>query len=216
MGPVLLVLVVILLFGAGGVFAWWLVNQPVRGVVEDTLPPPPDEVPPIEPDVEPLPETPPLALEAAIQNQEGYRHFQAARFDSASRYFEEAVRLAPDSVTYRYNFGLSLLRLGETRASMREFQRVLRQDAEHAAAHFFLGEAQLALGDTTSAITALEAAHQYATDARERRLTDQRLREVRAAVLQPPPLPPPGPDIDLPPGAGGDTGADADGAGASP
>jgi serine/threonine protein kinase len=202
MGPLLMVLVVILLLGAGGVFAWWIITDPQRTTATGELPPPPDEVPPIEPEVEPIPETPPLALEAAIQNQEGFRHFQANRFDSASVYFERAVRNAPDSVTYRYNFGLSLLRLGETRASVRELDRVIRQEPERAGAHFYLGEAKLILGDTASAIGSLELAYQHATDTRERRLTERRLEEVRTAVLQRQQQPPPpGPEVDLPPGA---------------
>jgi tetratricopeptide (TPR) repeat protein len=105
----------------------------------------------------------------------------------------------PDSATYRYNYGLTLLRLGEVRPAVREFQRVLTQAPERAGAHFYLGEAQLALGDTSSAIASLESALIHATDARERTLTERRLREVRTAVLQPAPQPLPEPQVQPPP-----------------
>jgi serine/threonine protein kinase len=204
-GTFLMALVLLLLVGAGGVFAWWILNEQDRTVAVDT--PPPEEVPPILPDEQPVDETPPLALEAAIANQEGLRLYRAGDYEAAHGHFQRAVQLAPDSASYRYNLGLALLRDGAVRPAMREFERVIRQDPERAAAHFYLGEAQLELGDTASAIASMETARQFTTDARERTITDRRLREVRAAVLQPqpqptPPAPPPGPEVDLPPGDG--------------
>jgi serine/threonine protein kinase len=209
MGTFLMALVVILLFGAGGVFAWWMITEQDRVAVVDT-PPPPEEVPPILPEEEAPAEPAPLALEAAIANQEGLRLYRAGDYAGAHGHFQRAVQLAPDSASYRYNLGLALLRDDAVRPAMREFERVIRQDPERAAAHFYLGEAHLELGDTASAIAAMETARQYTTDARERTITDRRLSEIRAAVLQPPqpaPAPPPGPEVDMPPGADARRGA---------
>jgi serine/threonine protein kinase len=203
MGPFLLVVVLLLLLGAGGVFAWLTLAD--RGPVlaeQDTIPPPPDEVPPIVPEEEPvIEEQPPLELEAALQNQEGFRRFQQGDFQAAREHFERALQMAPDSATYRYNYGLTLFRLGEPRQAASEFERVLQQDPRRAAAHFYLGESQLALGDTTTAIASMETALRQATEPRERTIAERRLREVRAARDAPPPLPPPGPEIDQPPAA---------------
>jgi serine/threonine protein kinase len=195
MGPFLMALVLLLLLGAGGVFAWLAFSDQQPARVQE-VPPPPDEVPIIVPE-EPEPETPPVALDAAIQNQEGFRFFRQGDYEQARAHFERALEMAPDSATYRYNYALSLLRLEEVRQSAREFERVIRQEPQRAGAHFYLGEARLALGDTAAAITSMETALQHTTDPRERSVTDRRLREIRAAVLQPAP---PGPDVDLPPG----------------
>jgi len=198
MGAFMLALVLVLLLGAGGVIAYWALTQDARPAAE-VVPPPPDEVPPIVPDEPDLPETAPLALEGAIQNQEGFRLFRDGDYEGARVHFRRATELVPDSATYRYNYGLTLLRLGEVRPAVREFQRVLTQAPERAGAHFYLGEAQLALGDTSSAIASLESALIHATDARERTLTERRLREVRTAVLQPAPQPLPEPQVQPPP-----------------
>jgi serine/threonine protein kinase len=205
MGPFLMMLIVFLLLGAGGVFAWWIMGE--RAPIAVEIPEVPPEVPPIEPEVPVIEEPPPIAIEARIQNEEGLRMFRAGDFEAARDHFQRALQIAPDSATYRYNYGLALLRLDESRGAMREFQRVLRQDPARAGAHFYLGEAQLALGDTSAAVVSLETALQHTTDARERRAAEQRLREIRAAVLQPPapaaPAPPeegpPSPAIDTPP-----------------
>jgi tetratricopeptide (TPR) repeat protein/tRNA A-37 threonylcarbamoyl transferase component Bud32 len=198
MGAFMLALVLVLLLGAGGVIAYWALTQDATPAAE-VVPPPPDEVPPIVPDEPEVPETAPLALEGAIQNQEGFRLFRDGDYEGARVHFRRATELVPDSATYRYNYGLTLLRLGEVRPAVREFQRVLTQAPERAGAHFYLGEAQLALGDTSSAIASLESALIHATDARERTLTERRLREVRTAVLQPAPQPLPEPQVQPPP-----------------
>jgi eukaryotic-like serine/threonine-protein kinase len=199
MGTLLMALVALLLLGAGGVFAWWVLEGQGGRTAAD-IPPPPEEVQVEIPEPELPPQPSPLALEAVLANEEGRRHYTSADFDSARIHFQRAVQMMPDSATYRYNFGLALLRLGEVRQAEREFQRVLQQDPQRDGAHFYLGEARLALGDTASAIASMEQALQYAADSRQRGVVDRRLREIRAAVLQPPPpadepaaAPPPGP-----------------------
>jgi tetratricopeptide (TPR) repeat protein len=199
MGTFLMALVALLLLGAGAVFAWWIMEGQRPATVAD-VPPPPEEVEIVIPDEEPEEAPPPLAVEARIQNEEGQRYYRDGNFDEARRHFQQAVQMMPDSATYRYNFGLALLRLGEERQASREFQRVLQQEPQRAGAHFYLGESSLALGDTASAIASMEAAQQFATDPRERNVVERRLREVRTAVLQPPAQPAaPGPEIDIPP-----------------
>lgn len=193
-GWLLTALILLLLLGAGGVFAWYTLSE--RPALTTEIPPPPDELPPIAPaEPEPEPVVSP-ALEAALANQEGMRLFQEGDFAAAREQFARALELAPEATEYRYNYALALLRLGDDAAAAQQLERVLRQQPTHAGAHFYLGELRLARGDTTGAIAAWETVLQHSTDPRERAITERRLREVRAAVLQPAPPPDTSPPAD--------------------
>jgi serine/threonine protein kinase len=202
-------MVVLVLAGAGAVFALYTLGEREPIVTEA---PPPPEVPPVEPE-EPLEIEPePTELDAFVHNQEGQRYYRGGDFERALEQFQRAVQISPGNADYRYNYALTLLRLRIPGEAAREFERVLRQDPARPAAHFNLAEARLALGDTTGAIASLENLLDVSTDPVERGRAERRLRDLRAAVLAPEeetpePVPPAGP----PPFPGGAPGASPEG-----
>jgi serine/threonine protein kinase len=191
-------LILLLLVGAGGVFAWFIAENS-DGAVEEPQSSELPEVPPITPDVTVDEPEQPSELDAVINNQEGLRFYRQGDFTTALEQFRRAVEISPDNPEYRYNYGLTLLRLGVPDEAANVLQRVTQQDPGRPGAYYYLAEAYRTLGDTTAAISALERVLQLSTDPRQRGVAERQLRDLRAAQ-QPLPFPDtlPPPEVSTP------------------
>ncbi len=190
--------------GVGGVIVWglvlavlvaaiawgWSEMQGPRSAAVDEVPPPPDSMPNLSPDVGVDLPPEPTALDALINNQEGVRYFNLGRLDSARVQFERAVRISPDNADYRRNYGVTLLRLGLLEEAEEELERAIRLDPNRPLAYANLAEAHLARGDTTAAIVAIEQHLARETNPALQGQAERLLRQLRAAQEPAPSLPP--------------------------
>lgn len=178
------ILALLILAGAGGVFAFYTLEGRLPGTQVATAPPPPPEVPDVEvPVVEPEPA--PDEADAFVFNLEGLRAFEAGDYPVALERFERAVRSSPGHAPYRHNYALTLLRMHRVEQAIAEFDRTIRQDPTLADAHYFRAEALLIVGDTVAAIESLETVLDISREGPRRAAADRRLFEVREAMLAP-------------------------------
>jgi hypothetical protein len=178
------IFVILILAGAGGVFAFFALEGGWPGAQVATAPPPPPEAPEVEvPVVEPEPERD--VTDAYIQHLEGLRALEDGNYPLALEHFERAVRYSPNHAPYRHNYALTLLRMQRVEAAITEFRSTVRQDPNLPDAHYFLAEALLMAGDTVAAIESLETVLDVAREVQQRARADRRLREVREAMLAP-------------------------------
>jgi tetratricopeptide (TPR) repeat protein len=186
-GIVVWTLVVLLLAGAG-FWAWSEMNRPPPPLAEQ-LPEAPEPFPDIatdDPTVQVELGTQP-ALDALVHNQEGLRLFQAGEIVGALRQFQTAVQLDPENPEYRYNFGVSLRRVGAPDEAAAELERAIQLSPRRAGAHYHLGLARLELGDSSSARVSLQRAYELSTDATERAAALRALSSLDAAQRAAPP-----------------------------
>lgn len=145
------------------------------------------------------------SVDALVLNTEGLRFFNAGQYDSALAYFERAVAQQPRSAEYRDNLAATLIRMGRYQDAAVLLEETIRIDNRYDLLYSHLAEARLALGDTVSAVRALEAFVEVTLSTNERRGALARLEQLRAAVQPPPIQPVPGPtDVDPPPFPGPD------------
>jgi tetratricopeptide (TPR) repeat protein len=145
------------------------------------------------------------AVDGLVLNTNGLRFFNAGQYDSALAYFERAVSQQPRSAEYRDNLGATLIRMGRYQDAAVLLEESIRIDNRYDLLYSHLAEARLALGDTVSAVRALEAFVEVTLSTEERRGALARLEQLRAAVAPPPIEPVPGPtDVNTPsvPGPG--------------
>jgi tRNA A-37 threonylcarbamoyl transferase component Bud32 len=139
------------------------------------------------------------ALDALVLNQEGLRHFNADRYDSALAYFERAVAEEPRSAEYRDNLASALIRMGRYEDASALLEESIRIDSRYDLLYSHLAEARLALGDTVGGMRALEEFLEVTLSTRERQAALARLEQLRAAVQTPQIQPVPGPtDVNQP------------------
>ncbi|HEX6038273.1 protein kinase domain-containing protein [Longimicrobium sp.] len=139
------------------------------------------------------------SVDALVLNTNGLRFFNAGQYDSALVYFERAVQQQPRSAEYRDNLGATLIRMGRHQDAAALLEETIRIDNRYDLLYSHLAEARLALGDTVSAVRALEAFVEVTLSANERRSALARLEQLRAAVAPPPIQPVPGPtDVNTP------------------
>ena len=181
--------------GVGGIIVWglvlavlvaaiawgWSEMQSARTSLADDIPPAPDTMPILAPDVGVDLPGPPTELDALINNQEGVRFFNLGQLDSARVQFERAVRISPENADYRRNYGVTLLRLGLVEEAEQELERAIRLDPGRALPYANLAEAHLARGDTTAAIVALEQHLSRETNPALQGQAERLLRQLRAA-----------------------------------
>ncbi len=180
-------LVIVLLAGAG-YWAWSEINQPARPLAEQ-FPAAPDSLPDItidDPTVQVELGTQP-ALDALVHNQEGLRLFQTGEIVGALRQFQTAVELDPENPEYRYNFGVSLRRVGAPDEAAAELERAIQLSPRRAGAHYHLGLSRLELGDSSSARISLQRAYDLSTDVTERAAALRALGSLDAAQRATPP-----------------------------
>lgn len=181
MGWMVTTLVLLLLLGAGGVFAWFMIQEAPLEQVADEIPAAPDTLPTILPE-QPLEDTrEPTELDALVYNQEGGRLFRAGDYEGALEQFRAAVDISPGNAEYRNNYGLTLFRLGLVQEAADQLSRAIRADPNRAVAYANLADARAVLGDTIAAIAALEQFLSLSEDARQRAIASRRLRELQAA-----------------------------------
>ena len=80
------------------------------------------------------------------------------RFDDAERELRRAMKLQLENVEVRANMGILYFRRGQYVQSENELRWVCERDPNHAAAHFYRGEALNRLGKVDKAIEVLEQA----------------------------------------------------------
>ncbi len=96
-----------------------------------------------------------------------------------------AARLAllePHPPFFWFNAGLQAMQEHDYLRARDLFQRELRRDASYHEFHFWLAQAELALGNTASARRHLEQAMQGSTSAREHEIYSAKLDRLRAAT----------------------------------
>jgi serine/threonine-protein kinase len=124
------------------------------------------------------------ALALAMEGQTAMR---ARDFERAADFYRRASELRPESFQYRDAYAFALLNLGRAQEAEGLLVEVIRTNPNYDLAYSHLAEAQLARGDTASAIRSLERFVALTPDAAERGRAEQRL----AALTQPPAAPPP-------------------------
>jgi tetratricopeptide (TPR) repeat protein/tRNA A-37 threonylcarbamoyl transferase component Bud32 len=138
------------------------------------------------------------AVDALVLNREGLRHFNAGEYDSALVYFERAVQQDERSAEYRDNMAATLIRMGRHQDAATLLVNTIRMDGDYDLLYSHLADARLAMGDTVSAISALNRFVELTQDPEDRRRAMALLEQLR---LPPPPIQPvPGP-TDVNPGS---------------
>ena len=139
------------------------------------------------------------AVDVLVLNQEGLRHFNAGRYDSALAYFERVVAQEPRSAEYRDNLASTLIRVGRYEDASALLEESIRIDSRYDLLYSHLAEARLALGDTVGGMRALEEFLEVTLSTRERQAALARLEQLRATVQTPQIQPVPGPtDVNTP------------------
>jgi tRNA A-37 threonylcarbamoyl transferase component Bud32 len=133
------------------------------------------------------------ALDALVLNQEGLRHFNAGRYDSAMAYFERAVQQEPRNVEYRDNMAATLIRMERYADAAGLLEQSIRIDRQYDLLYSHLADARLAMGDTTSAVRALESFIEITQSQQDRQRAVELLTVLRQTVAPPPIQPVPGP-----------------------
>jgi Flp pilus assembly protein TadD len=121
------------------------------------------------------------AASASRLNQEGERLFASGDYGAAVDRFRRAVQISPGSAHFRNNLGWALFQLRELDEAARQLEEAARQDPRRAIVHANLGEVRWAQGDRAGAIAAYERFLQLNTNPRQRRIAEERLREMRAS-----------------------------------
>ncbi|HEX2091672.1 MAG TPA: protein kinase [Longimicrobiaceae bacterium] len=159
---------------AGAAFAWWLQTQ--RGTVAtrplDDLP---DSIPA---DSQVVVVDTPTVVDAAVANEEGLRFLNRGDYATALEQFRRAVETDPDNAEYRDNLGFALFRLGRNDEAVEQIQGALRIDPGRTVAYSHLADAQLARGDTTAAVAALERYIELSTYEPGRQAAAERIRAL--------------------------------------
>lgn len=93
----------------------------------------------------------------------GYTYFGLNDFDSAARYFYEAIRRCTQHdgkllVKIHINMGIALESMGNLTTAEREYSKAAVMDEEHPRVHKLLGSVRYALGNYEGAAEALERA----------------------------------------------------------
>lgn len=125
------------------------------------------------------------ALDALMLNQEGLRFFNAGQYDSALSYFERAVQQEQRSPEYRDNMAATLIRLGRYADAAALLEQTIRIDRGYDLLYSHLADARLALGDTVSAIRALEDFIELTQNQQDRQRALALLQQLRTP---PPPI----------------------------
>jgi hypothetical protein len=103
------------------------------------------------------PAAPSRVLTAVEENEEGLRRFRAGEYGLSLGHFRRAMEKAPGQAEYMNNHAYALLRAGRPQEAVTELQEVIARHPQREVAYSNLAEAQLALADTSGAITTLNA-----------------------------------------------------------
>ena len=77
--------------------------------------------------------TAPVTSIARIENDEGVTHYQQGHYDVAMEHFQKAVQADPDSAVTRYNFALTLDKMGKHEEASASFKKALELAPDNPA-----------------------------------------------------------------------------------
>jgi serine/threonine protein kinase len=98
------------------------------------------------------------AAQAEKYKAEGRTHFQAGRFDDASRAYEKATRLSPADAGAFAGLGASRLQAKDQKGAIRAYERAVQLKPDVSGFHAALGKAYQEQGDKGRAIAAYRRA----------------------------------------------------------
>jgi tRNA A-37 threonylcarbamoyl transferase component Bud32/Tfp pilus assembly protein PilF len=129
--------------------------------------------------------------DALALSMEGLRFLNAGDAAMAYDFFRRASAIDERNAEYRDQMAVALIRLGRHSEAAEVLESTIRIDRRYDLLYSHLAEARLALGDTVSAIRALEDFVQITQSASDRTRAMQMLQALRTPP--PPVLPVPGP-----------------------
>lgn len=112
-------------------------------------------------------------------------YLDLSRPDLALRHLRRAVELDPSSATHQYYLGRAYILLGQLALSVEPLSRALELDPPVEHARFLLAHVFYELGQKGEAVRELEA--YVATDPRDRKALEERLRQWKAELNPPRP-----------------------------
>jgi tRNA A-37 threonylcarbamoyl transferase component Bud32/tetratricopeptide (TPR) repeat protein len=131
--------------------------------------------------------------DALALSMEGLRFLNAGDPAMALDFFRRAVSIDERNAEYRDQMAVALMRLGRHGEAAQLLESTIRIDNRYDLLYSHLAEARLAMGDTVSAVRALEEFAEVTQSAADRQRAMQMLQVLRARIAPPPVLPVPGP-----------------------
>lgn len=132
-------------------------------------------------------------VDALALSMEGLRFLEGGDPSMALDFFRRANAIDPRNPEYRDQMAVAMMRLGRHAEAAQLLEQTIRLDRRYDLLYSHLGEARLALGDTVSAMRAIEEFIEVTQSAQDRRQALQLLERLRAATAPPPIQPVPGP-----------------------
>ena len=131
--------------------------------------------------------------DALALSMEGLRFLNSGDPAMALDFFRRAVSIDERNPEYRDQMAVALMRLGRHGEAAQLLESTIRIDRRYDLLYSHLAEARLAMGDTVSAVRALEEFAEVTQSASDRERAVQMLGVLRARIAPPPVLPVPGP-----------------------
>jgi hypothetical protein len=136
--------------------------------------------------------------DALALSMEGLRFLQAGDPAMALDFFRRAVAIDERNAEYRDQMAVALIRLGRHEEAAGLLESTIRIDRRYDLLYSHLAEARLAMGDTVSAVRALEDFIEITQSAADRQRALSMLETLRLATASPPIQPVPGPTDPIP------------------
>lgn len=130
---------------------------------------------------------------ALALSMEGLRFLNAGDPAMALDFFRRAVSIDERNAEYRDQMAVALMRLGRHGEAAQLLESTIRIDNRYDLLYSHLAEARLAMGDTVSAVRALEEFVEVTQAAADRQRAVRMLEVLRARIAAPPVMPVPGP-----------------------
>lgn len=100
---------------------------------------------------------------AGYLNRKGVKHLECGKNNEALRYFNNAIRIEPQSDIIRFNRAKTLWKMGETCEAIKEYDKVLDLNPKHAQAWLYLGVIISELGRLEDALEFLNKSLEHDT-----------------------------------------------------
>ncbi|HEX2079561.1 MAG TPA: tetratricopeptide repeat protein, partial [Longimicrobium sp.] len=131
--------------------------------------------------------------DALALSMEGLRFMESGDPAMALDFFRRANAIDPRNPEYRDQMAVAMMQLGRHAEAAQLLETTIRIDRRYDLLYSHLGEARLALGDTVSAMRAIEEFIELTQDAEDRAQAVALLTRLRTAAQPPPIQPVPGP-----------------------
>ncbi|HEY0017644.1 MAG TPA: serine/threonine-protein kinase [Longimicrobium sp.] len=131
--------------------------------------------------------------DALALSMEGLRFLNAGDPAVALTFFQRAVAVDDRNPEYRDQMAVALIRLGRHEDAAELLESTIRIDRRYDLLYSHLAEARLAMGDTVSAVRALDEFVEVTQNQEDRRRAVRMLEVLRPATAAPPIQPVPGP-----------------------